>query len=43
LQDTCSVTEFSIFGYSMGGVISRFAIGLLDDINFFDNIELMVK
>ncbi|KAG9070113.1 hypothetical protein KI688_009444 [Linnemannia hyalina] len=33
------VTQFSFLGYSLGGLIGRFAMGLLDMERFFDPIE----
>ncbi|KAG0250184.1 hypothetical protein BG011_008587 [Mortierella polycephala] len=33
------VTQFSFLGYSLGGLIGRFAIGLLDMEKFFDPVE----
>ncbi|KAG0320452.1 hypothetical protein BGZ97_000165 [Linnemannia gamsii] len=33
------VTQFSFLGYSLGGLIGRFAMGLLDLEKFFDPIE----
>ncbi|KAG0378151.1 hypothetical protein BGX24_004617 [Mortierella sp. AD032] len=33
------VTQFSFLGYSLGGLIGRFAMGLLDMEKFFDPIE----
>ncbi|KAF9577693.1 hypothetical protein BGW38_006933, partial [Lunasporangiospora selenospora] len=35
------VTQFSYLGYSLGGLIGRFAMGLLDMEGFFDRIEPM--
>jgi triacylglycerol esterase/lipase EstA (alpha/beta hydrolase family) len=32
------VTRFSVFGYSMGGLIARYLLGVLRARNFFDNI-----
>ncbi|CAB4394210.1 unnamed protein product [Rhizophagus irregularis] len=41
LQDNTSnkVTKFSIIGYSLGGLISRYTIGILYQQGFFKNIE----
>ncbi|KAF9922709.1 hypothetical protein FBU30_007166 [Linnemannia zychae] len=36
---TRKVTQFSFLGYSLGGLIGRFAMGLLDIEKFFDPIE----
>ncbi|PHZ10465.1 uncharacterized protein RHIMIDRAFT_299316 [Rhizopus microsporus ATCC 52813] len=36
-----TVTHFSIFGHSMGGIVARFAIGILDRQGVFTNIKLM--
>ncbi|KAF9307541.1 hypothetical protein BGZ91_008386, partial [Linnemannia elongata] len=33
------VTQFSFLGYSLGGLIGRFAMGLLDMEKFFDPVE----
>ncbi|KAK6204790.1 putative serine esterase-domain-containing protein [Scheffersomyces amazonensis] len=33
------VTKFSIIGYSLGGLIARYAIGVLYSKNYFENIE----
>lgn len=33
------MTQFSFLGYSLGGLIGRFAMGLLDLEKFFDPIE----
>lgn len=35
------VTKFSIVGYSLGGLISRYAIGILYSNKYFDTIELI--
>ncbi|EGV64696.1 hypothetical protein PSN45_005036 [Yamadazyma tenuis] len=37
--DKDKVTKFSIVGYSLGGLISRYAVGYLYSIGFFDNIQ----
>ncbi|KAI5970428.1 hypothetical protein CANMA_000479 [Candida margitis] len=34
-----TVTRFSIIGYSLGGLISRYAIGILQKQGYFNNIE----
>lgn len=34
-----SVTKFSIVGYSLGGLISRYALGVLYHRKYFDNID----
>lgn len=34
-----TVTKFSIVGYSLGGLIARYCIGILYNEGFFDNIE----
>lgn len=36
---TDKVTKFSIVGYSLGGLISRYCIGYLNSQGYFDNIE----
>lgn len=36
---TDKVTKFSIVGYSLGGLISRYCIGYLSSKGYFDNIE----
>ena len=33
------VTKISIIGYSLGGLISRYVIGLLNELDFFEKIE----
>ncbi|CAI5756494.1 unnamed protein product [Candida verbasci] len=33
------VTKFSIIGYSLGGLISRYAIGILHSQGYFDKVE----
>jgi hypothetical protein len=37
------ITKFSIIGYSLGGLVSRYAIGLLYSQGFFKNIKSMVS
>jgi hypothetical protein len=32
------VTRFSVFGYSMGGLIARYLLGVLRARNFFDTV-----
>lgn len=34
-----SITSISIVGYSLGGLIARFLIGLLEDRRFFDSVK----
>ena len=38
-----NVDRFSIIGYSMGGLIARYAIGKLLDAGAFKGIKLMVR
>lgn len=35
----CKVTKISIVGYSLGGLISRYVIGILYDLKFFDEVD----
>ena len=39
-RDGTQVDRFSIIGYSMGGLIARYAIGLLDSKHYFDHMKL---
>lgn len=39
LNQSGQVTKFSIIGYSLGGLISRYAIGILYNQGYFDTIE----
>ncbi|KAG1607529.1 hypothetical protein G6F46_012234 [Rhizopus delemar] len=41
LSRSIVISHFSIFGHSMGGIIARFAIGILDRQDIFKNITLM--
>lgn len=36
------VTKISFVGYSLGGLISRYAIGMLNEIGFFDNVKPII-
>lgn len=38
---TKKVTQFSFLGYSLGGLIGRFAMGILELEGFFDKVEPM--
>ncbi|CAO1617531.1 unnamed protein product [Sympodiomycopsis kandeliae] len=38
-QSDRKVVSFSILGYSLGGLIARYTVGLLHSRNFFDNVE----
>lgn len=38
-RDNLVVTEFSLIGYSLGGLIARFAIGILTYRNYFQHIK----
>lgn len=38
-QSHRKVTSFSILGYSLGGLIARYTVGLLYSRNFFDNVK----
>lgn len=35
----CKVLKISIVGYSLGGLISRYLIGVLNDLGFFDEVK----
>jgi triacylglycerol esterase/lipase EstA (alpha/beta hydrolase family) len=37
------ITKLSVVGYSLGGLISRYAIGLLDAKGVLDELEPMVR
>ncbi|KAF9269058.1 DUF676-domain-containing protein [Marasmius fiardii PR-910] len=37
-QEGKTVTKFSITGYSLGGLVSRYVIGILHQKRFFDNV-----
>ncbi|KAI9265980.1 putative serine esterase-domain-containing protein [Sporodiniella umbellata] len=41
LSQSITITHFSIFGHSMGGLLARFAVGVLDRQQVFKNIKLM--
>lgn len=34
-----TVTKISFIGYSLGGLLSRYVIGLLDELGFFDQVQ----
>lgn len=36
------ITRFSIVGYSLGGLVARYTVGLLDSKGFFDKIKPVV-
>lgn len=36
------ITRFSIVGYSLGGLVARYSVGLLDSKGFFDKIKPVV-
>lgn len=38
----CSVTKLSVVGYSLGGLVARYAVGLLESRGFFLDVEPMV-
>lgn len=38
-KNNLNVTKISFIGYSLGGLLSRYVIGLLNDLNFFDKIK----
>lgn len=38
-KNNLKVTKISFVGYSLGGLIARYVIGLLEELDFFDNIE----
>lgn len=37
------IRRFSIAGYSIGGLVARYAVGLLDSQGFFDDITPVVS
>ena len=37
------ITKVSIAGYSLGGLVARYAIGLLDSYGFFEDIQPIVR
>jgi triacylglycerol esterase/lipase EstA (alpha/beta hydrolase family) len=37
-----NITKISIVGYSLGGLVARYAVGLLESRGFFIDIEPMV-
>lgn len=41
-KDNYKVTKISIIGYSLGGLISRFVVGKLYEMGFFDEIKPVV-
>ncbi|EXJ81640.1 hypothetical protein A1O1_07705 [Capronia coronata CBS 617.96] len=38
-RDGYKITKFSIVGYSLGGLVARYAVGLLDSKGYFDKIS----
>lgn len=38
-ESNITVSKFSIVGYSLGGLISRYIIGELNEVGFFDQVE----
>ncbi|KAK6454949.1 putative serine esterase [Scheffersomyces xylosifermentans] len=38
-KNNYNVTKISIIGYSLGGLLSRYVIGILEEIGFFDKVE----
>jgi Predicted acetyltransferases and hydrolases with the alpha/beta hydrolase fold len=38
-KSNLNVTKFSIVGYSLGGLISRYLIGLLEEMGFFKHVQ----
>ncbi|CAK7893990.1 lipid droplet phospholipase 1 [[Candida] anglica] len=41
-ENNIKVTKISFVGYSLGGLISRYAIGILNEIGFFDKVQPMI-
>lgn len=41
--DGHNITKISIVGYSLGGLVARYAIGLLYSNNVFDKMQPMVR
>lgn len=37
------ITKLSVIGYSLGGLVSRYAVGLLDAKGILDDVECMVS
>jgi hypothetical protein len=37
------ITKLSVIGYSLGGLVSRYAIGLLEAKGILDTVECMVR
>jgi len=42
-KDGKTIKRFSIVGYSLGGLVARFAIGLLHNKGWFDKVEPVVR
>lgn len=40
-KDSCKVTKISIIGYSLGGLISRYVVGSLYEMEFFQEVAPM--
>ncbi|EXJ82416.1 hypothetical protein A1O3_06229 [Capronia epimyces CBS 606.96] len=38
-RDGYNITKFSIVGYSLGGLVARYAVGLLDSKGYFDKMS----
>lgn len=38
-KNNLNVTKISFIGYSLGGLLSRYVIGLLNDLKFFDKVK----
>lgn len=38
-NDHCKVVKISIIGYSLGGLISRYVIGVLEEMGFFTEVQ----
>lgn len=38
-NDHCKVVKISIIGYSLGGLISRYVIGILHEMGFFNEVQ----
>lgn len=38
-NNRCKVSKISVVGYSLGGLISRYLIGVLNELGFFDEVK----
>lgn len=39
LKNKCKVVKISIVGYSLGGLIARYVVGLLEEMGFFEEVK----